>query len=121
MKFWESGKIHERINVGLTAIIALFTLINVIATIVYVRTVRKSAKDTSVQTDKIISAANTQASAATDNADSASSMAVSAQNQVTASETLAKSTKEIADRTLAQAKLSREANEIAKNSVEISQ
>jgi len=46
----ESGKVALVLKwVGyLTAIIALFTIINVIATIVYVRTVRKSAKDTSV-------------------------------------------------------------------------
>ncbi len=121
MKFWESGKVHERINVGLTAIIALFTIINVIATVVYVRTVRKSTKDTSVQTDKIISAANTQASASSKNAESADSMAVSAKSQADAAKTLADRTKDIADRTLVQARLIKEANEIAKNSVEISQ
>src|SRR6266478_5698791 len=121
MKFWQSGRIHERLSVGLTATIALFTIINVIATIVYVRTVRKSAKDTSIQTDKIISAANTQASAASKNTESASSMAISAKSQAEAAKTLADRTTDIADRTLAQARLIREANEIAKNSIEISQ
>ena len=78
MKFWESGKLHERLNVGLTGVIALFTIINVIATIVYVCTVWKASREASIQTDKIIGAANIQSGAASKIAESAHEFSVTA-------------------------------------------
>ena len=64
MKWWESGTVAERINTRLTMIITFLTLINVAATVVYVRTVRKATRDTGLQTDKLIAAANVQSQAA---------------------------------------------------------
>src|ERR1700722_18332972 len=76
MKFWESGTLNEHANVVLTGFIALFTLVNVIATIFYVSTVTKTSREASAQTDKLISAANIQACAAKSFAASAANINV---------------------------------------------
>ena len=61
---WNLAGATEQINVILTGAIALFTLINVIATIAYVSTVRQAGEEAAIQTDKLIYAANTQTAAA---------------------------------------------------------
>jgi hypothetical protein len=76
--WWHSWTVAQRINTGLIVIIAILTLVNVDATVVYVVTVRRAAKETGVQTDKLIAAANIQAGAATQNVVSAQQSAQAA-------------------------------------------
>jgi hypothetical protein len=75
MRFWSSLSSVERGNFILTCFIGLLTVINVIATIVYVRTFIKASAATTEQTEKLISAANIQVGAANKMADAAQTQA----------------------------------------------
>jgi hypothetical protein len=83
---WKNLRSHEKVNVVLTALIAFLTLVNVIATVVYVRTFTGSVKESGEQTDKLISVAMLQARAATDFAEAATNSSITAERTFRAEE-----------------------------------
>jgi hypothetical protein len=95
-KMWSPSEQREFI---LTSCIALFTVLNGVATTIYVCEFTKSATDASRQTDKLIDAADTQARAASRNARSARKMALSADRQASYAQQIAGQTLEQAQAT----------------------
>jgi hypothetical protein len=97
IKFIEHWDTHQRFNAAITALLLFATGVNAVATIVYVCTYQRASRETGEQTNKIISAANIQASAAAQNA-------ISAQQSAQAASDFAKQAKGINTQTEAAVK-----------------
>jgi len=82
-RFWRAWASREWTEFILAALIGTFTIINAVAMVIYVCTFNKSISEASKQTEKLISAANIQACAATKNALSAQQSAQAASDFAT--------------------------------------